>query len=154
MQSQDPWALHSHSCPASDHGLFFLLKQMADFHTCTITLQLYIMIDNYDMGKAYFIKLLSQTKNLVKAKKPPHKKNNLKACWCYSFSEYSTDILCKPHDAIHFQHLRCVLCTHRHHIVPLGAANRFVWPGSLFCLSLCALLNSYPLPAPCPTTRY
>ena len=27
-----------------------------------------------------------------------------------------------------------VLCTHRHHIVPLGAANHFVWPGSLFCL--------------------
>lgn len=27
------------------------------------------------------------------------------------------------------------LCTHWHHIVPLGAANRFVWPGSPFCLS-------------------
>ena len=55
----------------------------------------------------------------------------------------SKDILCESHNAIHFQHLRCVLCTQRHHIVPLGAANRFVWPGSLFCLS-----PSLSLPSP------
>lgn len=73
----------------------------------------------------------------------------------------SKDILCESHNAIHFQHLRCVLCTQRHHIVPLGAANRFVWPGSLFCLSSLSplslslslllsspLLPSYPLPPP------
>lgn len=28
------------------------------------------------------------------------------------------------------------VCTHRHDIIPLGAANRFVWPGSLYCVSL------------------
>lgn len=63
----------------------------------------------------------------------------------------SKDILCESHNTIHFQHLRCVLCTQRHHIVPLGAANRFVWPGSLFCLfslSLSPPLPSYPLPTP------
>lgn len=63
----------------------------------------------------------------------------------------SKDILCESHNAIHLQHLRCVLCTHRHHIVPLGAANRFVWPGSLFCLppSLSPqVLPSYPRPPP------
>lgn len=64
----------------------------------------------------------------------------------------SEDILWESHNTIHFQYLRCLLCTHRRHIVPLGAANRVVWPGSLFCLplslSLSPLLPSYPLPHP------
>lgn len=68
-------------------------------------------------------------------------KRDLKAHSCYSLQWIpmvllrSKDILCESPNAIHFHHLRCVLCTHRHHIVPPGAANRFVWPGSLFCLS-------------------
>lgn len=43
-----------------------------------------------------------------------------------------------------------VCYVHTHHIVPLGAANRFVWPGSLFCLSPALSLSPLPPPYPPP----
>lgn len=91
----------------------------------------------------------------------PMKKKTLEITPVIHFSGHwmellgSADILCESHNTIHFQHLRCVLCTHRHHTTPLGAADRFVWPGSLFCLpsfspslSLSLLLHPYPLTPP------
>lgn len=67
------------------------------------------------------------------------------------------DILCESHNAIHFQHLRCVYVHTDTISSPLGAADRFVWPGSLFCVSpsfslsphSCFLILSHsPVPKP------
>lgn len=55
------------------------------------------------------------------------------------------------HNAIHFQHLRCVLCTHRHRIVPPGSRRSFclAWiPLLSLSFALFTLLHSYPLPPP------
>lgn len=63
-----------------------------------------------------------------------------KACSCYSSQWISMVALLRNRNCDGFIMLFISstwdVCTHRHDIIPLGAANRFVWPGSLYCVSL------------------
>lgn len=74
-----------------------------------------------------------------------------KACSCYSSQWISMVTLLRNRNCDGFIMLFISstwdVCTHRHDIIPLGAANRFVWPGSLYCVSL---YTHALLPSPTP----
>ena len=70
--------------------------------------------------------------------------------WWYYWAE--KDILCESHNAIHFQHLRCVMYTQTPYRPPGGRQSFcLAWIPLLspsFSLPLSPLLPPYPLPAP------